>query len=230
MEALWYVLLAVVAVVFIAMHAFILPRIFLKVRFDLRAAGRGVRVVNETTGVSIVYEPEAAVRKYIYQYIVSERMDKKCLILRVNDDLKYIAYDVAVFNSQNKICKLMHVRDIISKQGYTDEVQLPRETAYVRLYLTEADGEKVCSSLKGKISGKSWLAFIICCAITEILTVFVSRLCFAQLFGGIYMESFVYSLESNLIASAICVAVVAINIIFMALYVRFKVINRGRKG
>ena len=101
MEALWYVLLAVVAVVFIAMHAFILPRIFLKVRFDLRAAGRGVRVVNETTGVSIVYEPEAAVRKYIYQYIVSERMDKKCLVLRVNDDLKYIAYDVAVFNSQN---------------------------------------------------------------------------------------------------------------------------------
>lgn len=230
MEAVWYVLLAVVLVLFIVMHAVVLPRRFFRGSFETPVAGRGVKVINEKGGTSIVYEPDMSIKKYIGQYIVSERGGKKRLIMRVADYLRFISVDVALFDSDNRMFDMLTVEDVISKKGYSDVIELPNNTAYVTLHLNAADDKKFAPRRKGGISGKNWAAFLMCCALCELFTVFVSRLCIAKLYGGIYWESFVLSAEGNLIAAAICVAIVALNAAFMFIYVRFKVADRGRRG
>lgn len=230
MEAVWYVLLAVVLVLFIVVHAIVLPRCFFRVSFETSVAGRGLKVINEKGGTSIVYEPDISIKKYIGQYIVSERYGKKRLIMRVADYLRFVSVDVALFDSDNRMFDILTVDDVISHKGYSDIIELPNNTAYVTLHLNAADDKKFEPRRKGGISGKKWAAFLLCCTFCELLTVFVSRLCIAKLYGGIYWESFILSAEGNLIAAAICVAIVALNAAFMFIYVRLKVADRGRRG
>ena len=230
MEILWWCLLALAAVFFIAMHAVVFPLLFFRVRFEAPAVGRGVRVVGEPDGASIVYEPEVGIRKYVYQYIVSRRGGKKRMIMRIADRLKYIAYDVALYDAGDKMFRLLHVEEIVAHSGYTAELELPDETAYVMLYLNAADGEKFKSRLHGKVSGKKWAAFLVCAAATECVSFFLGKLCFAKLFGGIYWESYLFSVPGNALTALLCLAVVAVNALIMLLYVRFKVVKRDRRG
>ena len=66
--AWWIVFLVSVVIAFIAVQAVILPEIFLKPSFGGTAVkDRGRRIIEETHGKSIVYEPAAEIRKYIKQ-------------------------------------------------------------------------------------------------------------------------------------------------------------------
>ena len=81
MVVLWSVLLAVTVIVFVVLHAVVLPRWFLNVGFSVRAPiGRGVRVIRETNGRSIVYDADVSIRKYIPKYNLSERGGKKQIV------------------------------------------------------------------------------------------------------------------------------------------------------
>lgn len=230
MEVLWWSLLALAAVLFVVMHAVAFPLLFFRVNFEAPAVGRGVRVVAEPDGASIVYEPEAGIRKYVYQYIVSERRGKKRLILRIDDRLRYLSFDVALYGADNKVFRLLRVEQIVTRSGYTDEIELPGDPAYVTLYLNAADDEKFKNPLRGKVSGKKWAAFLLCALATEFICVFLGKLCLAKLFGGVFWESIVFSSSGNILTALLCVMVVAVNALIMLVYVRCKVVRRSRRG
>ena len=76
--ALWILLLIAIIIVFVLVHAVLLPKIFLKVNYEYDTLpDRGVKVVGEINGKSIIYEPDVRIRKFVKQYIVSERNGRK---------------------------------------------------------------------------------------------------------------------------------------------------------
>ena len=198
MGVLWSVLLAVTVIVFVVLHAVVLPRWFLNVGFSVRAPiGRGVRVIRETNGRSIVYDADVSIRKYIPQYILSERGGKKQLVCRAAYGLSYLDFDIVLFDNFNKVTGVLHVKELLSGSGYTGAVDLPDDTAYASIYLNAADGYTRKNKLTARISGK-------------------------HLFGGLFGEIFLYSAESNYIACGVCLLLIVLNAVFMAITVRVR--------
>lgn len=223
MVVLWSVLLAVTVIVFVVLHAVVLPRWFLNVGFSVRAPiGRGVRVIRETNGRSIVYDADVSIRKYIPQYILSERGGKKQLVCRAAYGLSYLDFDIVLFDNFNKVTGVLHVKELLSDSGYTGAVDLPDDTAYASIYLNAADGYTRKNKLTARISGKRWLLFLAVSAVIEIFTVFMARACIAHLFGGLFGEIFLYSAESNYIACGVCLLLIVLNAVFMAIAVRVR--------
>ena len=65
-----------------------------------------------------------------------------------------IVYDVALFDKNGKVFKVLNVREEVGRAGYAREIALPRKTEYVSLYLNAADSvrrgggapsDRVCS-------------------------------------------------------------------------------------
>ena len=221
--ALWYVILVVTILVFILLHAFVLPRLFLGVHFSVGSpSGRGVKVLREVGGTSIIYSAAVPLKKYISHYILSERDGRKQVVCKVNGALKYINYDIALYDKFNTVFQVLNVREVIEEKGYTKAVDVPAETAYATIYLNEADGVKLENKIYKGISGKRWALFLAVCAIAEILAVFTVRACLANIFGGLFGEAFMYSSDSNALAWVICLAIIVLNAVFMVLIVKLK--------
>ena len=229
MTALWIAILVVAIAFFVAMHAAVIPRLFLKVEYDIKSpTGRGVKIIREEGGRSIIYDADFSMRKYIPRYIVSERGGKKVLVCKLAKNVRCVDYDVAIFNHLNEVTDVLHVKDTAGEGGCTRAVDLPADTAYVNVYLNEADGAAVARKLNGKISPKRWAAFLFACAAVEVITVFAVRACLANLFGGIFGEMFLYSSESNAIAIVICALIAALNAVLMFIAVKGKNRRAGR--
>ncbi len=228
MVALWSVVLAVTVIAFVVLHAVILPRWFFNVGFNVRAPiGRGVRIVREPHGRSIVYDADVGIRKYIPQYILSERGGKKQLVCRAAQGLSFLDFDIVLFDNFNKVTGVLHVKELLNGSGYTDPVDLPDDTAYASLYLNAADGYTRKNKLSARIPGRRWLLFLVFSSVIEIFTVFVARVSIAYLFGGLFGEIFLYSAESNFIACGICLILIVLNAVFMAVAVR---VRSGKKS
>lgn len=230
MTALWIIILVVAIVFFVAMHAAVIPKLFLKVEYDVKSpTGRGVKAIREENGRSIIYDADFAIRRYIPRYIVSERGGKKVLVCKAGKDVRYLDYDVVIFNHLNEIKDVLHVKEVVKDDGCTRAVDLPADTAYVNVYLNEADGTEIKRKVSGHISAKRWAAFLLACAAVEVITVFAVRACLANLFGGLFGEMFLYSPESNAIAVAICAGIIALNAVLMLIAVKGKN-RRERRG
>ena len=228
MVALWSAIFAVAVLLFLALHIFVMPKIFFRVRFRVQSpAGRGIKVIRERSGKSIVYDSDVKIRKYIPQYLISERNGKKQLVCRVNEHLAYLDYDIAIFDQFNTVTDILHVREAIGEREYTKPVDLPDHAAYAAVYLNEADGRTFQSRLKGRISGKCWAGYLFMCALIDILAVFAVRLCLANLFGGIYGESFLNAPASKATAWAIAAIVIAFNAVLAPLAVRLRARKKG---
>ena len=86
-EAVWIILLAGTVIAFLFLQTVLFPKLFFRVRFAaLEPTGRGVRVIEEQDGRTIVYDGDLSVRKYLPQYLISERGGKKQLVCRVGED------------------------------------------------------------------------------------------------------------------------------------------------
>ena len=228
MTAVWVIILVVAIAFFVAMHAAVIPRLFLKVEYDIKSpTGRGIKTIREEGGRSIIYDADFSMRKYIPRYIVSERGGKKVLVCKLGKNVRYVDYDVVIFNHLNEIKDVLHFKEAVKEGGCTRAVDLPADTAYINLYLNAADGVEVARKVSGKISSKRWAAFLLACAAVEVITVFAVRACLANLFGGIFGEMFLYSSESNAIAVAICAGIIALNAVLMLIAVKGK--NRRTK-
>ena len=80
MIAVWSIVLGGSLVVFAALIAVVFPRIFLKEgEIDTPPSDRGLKKVKEPNGKSILFEPSVEMRKYVRQYILSERGEKKVI-------------------------------------------------------------------------------------------------------------------------------------------------------
>ena len=184
--ALWILLLIAIIIVFVLVHAVLLPKIFLKVNYEYDTLpDRGVKVVGEINGKSIIYEPDVRIRKFVKQYIVSERNGKKVFVCKIDENIRYIEYDIVQFDAKGNSFKVLSVSELIKDKGYTRICELSDKTAYVTVVLNCGDN-------------------------TCILGI---KACIAKISGGIFYESFVLSASSWIFTAVVCAAVIIINVI-----------------
>lgn len=221
--AVWSVVLAVLAAAFILIHVLILPRVFLRAeRGRLPVTGRGVKSVESESGPSIVYEPDPETAKYIKQYSLSERGGKKFLLCKVDEKLKYINFDVAAFDGDGNAVKIFNVKEIITRQGFTEVCELPEETAYATLSVNEADGRKKGAGLRGEVSAKNLAWYLSLSAVADIICAVFAKICITNIFGGIYSESFLLSGMDWFYTMLAALGVAAVNVLTAAICIMWK--------
>ena len=197
---LWVILLLISAGAFLALVVWVLPRLFLKNRYSIdEPCGRGLKKYRfRDTGVAVVYEPQLGVRKYIRQYLLISRDGKKTLRCKVDEALSYLDYDVVLFDASNTVFSIISVKDLLERKGYTKEVVLPPETAYVTLLLNAADDTEFDTKRSGvRVSVLHLFFFSIASMGLSACLAFLIKLCFSHLFGGVLRESFRMSSAGN---------------------------------
>ncbi|MDE5943505.1 MAG: hypothetical protein K2H30_04780 [Clostridia bacterium] len=219
----WSIVLAVLVAAFVLIHVLVLPKAFLRTDFGrLPVTGRGVKSVDGESGPSMVYEPDIKAAKYIKQYVLSERGGKKFLLCKIDEKIKYIDFDIAVFDRDGNTVKILNVKEIISRQGFTEVCELPEETSFVTLSLNEVNGQKKGRGLHGEISPKNLAWYLSLSAVADLLGVVFAKICLTQMFGGIYSESFFISGKDWLYTFLIAAGAVAFNLLTASIYVLWK--------
>ena len=221
MDFVWISVLIVSTVLYAVLMVLVLPRAFLKTELvNIGAKDRGIKNVKETVGRSIVYQPSMRNRRYVRQYVVSERKGKKVLICKTSPDVRYIDYDVVMFNGINKPFKAINAKELV-ENGYTDKLVLDPETAYVTLVINAVNDEVFKQKVVKPISGGKITLYALTSAVLAFAQVFLIKLCCSYAFGGVFREEFMLTAQSNSI-TLICGGIVALINIILVLAVAAK--------
>ena len=212
-------LIVIVATVFIA--TYVLPRIYLKLRYTVdKSNDRCIKRVYEKHGQCMVFEPEEKWRKYVNQYILAERKGKKELVCKVDAELSYIEFDIAIFNANGKVTQVIKAKDYVNNGGITQPVELPEETSYVTINVLRADNRLFEDHLTAKIPAGKKFKFVLINTETIIMEVVCFNICLANIFGGLFRDSLLINVE-GLISSAIFAGVlIFLNTIMVAIAVK----------
>ncbi len=214
MVAVWAVLLLISIVLYGVLVAFVIPNGFLNTGFAMsEPTDRGLRNIVEPNGRTIVYQPSLRSRKYIKQYLISERGGRKILLCKTDESVEYLDYDVAMYDRRKHIVKVLNVKELIKTRGYTQELELPEPVAFVSVILNQADEvvfqEKLLKPVsKGKMGGYITMSSL--CTILEIL---FAKVCCSNVFGGVFKESFLIETTSIVFTSIFALVAVAVNIV-----------------
>lgn len=228
--ALWILLLIAVIAVFVAVHAVLLPKLFLKVNYEYDALpDRGIKIVSEVNGKSIVYEPDVRIRKFVKQYIVSERNGKKVFVCKIDEAIRYIEYDVVEFDDKGNSFKVLSVSELIKDKGYTQICELSDKAAYVTLVLNSVNNTEFNYRASKKVVMRGVALYLTFATFTEIACILAIKACVAKISGGIFYESFVLSAPSWIFTAVICAATVIINVI-STLCIVFSGHRKKKKG
>ena len=212
----WWILLAVASsAVFVITVSFILPKFLLQNKYKLKKLqDRGIgKFRTASDDRAMLYEPSISARKYVKQYLLTDKGGEKTLICKISPDIAYLEYDVVLFNGNHTVFRVINVRDVIEERGFTKEIELPAETSYVSLVLNAANDEKLDKSVNVKVSPLKVLAFV---GITMALSVgvaFCLKLSCSNLFGGVFRESFMNDANGNLFTAALALGLCAVGII-----------------
>ncbi len=191
----------------------VLPKAYLKSRYALTKSGdRGIKKIMEKNGQSIVYEPAVKWRKYVEQYILSERYGRKQMICKIDPEIGYLAYDVVLFNNRNEVFDVLEIKEKTDGGGYTKTIDLPEETSYVALSITEVDATQFTVPITQKVAGGRITAFLLWCSLCLFMEVFCVKACCANIFGGIFRQSFMLDGESTAATLVIALVLIIINL------------------
>lgn len=210
---IWIVISIIVIVAAVSVSAFLLPKIYLKDRYALsKSNDRGIKKVLEKNGVSMVFEPALKWRKYLRQYILSERQGKKRLKCKIHEDIAYLSYDVALFNSRNEVFDVLTVREKIEEKGYTRTVDLPDETSYVAVTVNEVDGKDFSQGVEPirTADKKNVRPFLFWSAVCILMETFCLKVCCANLFGGVFKEVFVLNWQTTLVTAGTALVLIVL--------------------
>ncbi len=231
MTVLWIALLIASLVVYGLLMGRVFPRRFLKRGYAITAtADRGVKMVKETNGRSIVYQPSIRNRKYIPQYILSERDGQKKIICMVADNVKYVDFDVLMFNGQKKPFAAKNVKQLV-KGKYLEEIDLPEDVAYVCLVINECNDVKFNVQLLDAIPSGKIASYVFLSALTTILMILVAKVCYAFAIGGVFKYSFLLEPNSLLITATFAgIALIVQTICILCITARTKRKKKSKRG
>lgn len=212
---IWIMISIIVLVVAVIVSAFLLQKLYLKDRYILsKSNDRGIKKVPEKNGVSMVFEPALKWRKYIRQYVLSERQGKKRLACKIHEDIAYLSYDVALFNNRNEVFDVLTVREKIKDKGYTQTVDLPDETSYVAVTVNEVDGKDFSDGVEPMRAPdkKNVRPFLFWSSVSILMETFCLKVCCANLFGGVFKEIFILNWETTLATLVMAALLIVIHV------------------
>lgn len=220
----WFLLLIFSLALFIVAVCYVLPNLFLKPNYAIkRIRDRGVRKIDELNGRStIIYEPDVRFNNIIKQYILSDRGPTKILLCKMCYGIRFVDFDVVVFNQDNKVIKSINVKELIPKSGITSECELPDDTAYVTLLVNKANEKEYFNKITMPIPTKKIGLFSLITSILVLAEVFVLKWAISNIFGGVFSESVLTDGMSVLITFGIGIACAIINMFFCFVVITYK--------
>ncbi len=99
-------------------------------------------------GRGVVYEPDTKYRKYLKKYLLFAYGDRKYIKCKLSEDVVSIKYEVAVYNNEDKLIKILDLAENIEIKGETKSVQLPSNASYVFLVLKTINKKEYFSTLQ----------------------------------------------------------------------------------
>ena len=224
----WIILLTVSLALFVYLTAFVLPRRFLRPKYSLgKSYDRGVYIVEEKNGRSILYRPQVLYRKYLKQYVLSDRDKDKLILMDIAEFVKYIDLDVVVFNDKNEVVKTINLKSVVT--GEPIESVLPDETAYVSIYLNRVNDHSFSNEFICKPSGAGVAAEIILTTLLIFAETFLAKWCISYFFGGVYREIFMVSSKSITVSIIIAATAAILNAVTVITAIAVN-IKKQRKG
>ena len=157
-------------VVYVMLVSQILPRIFLKPKYDLPViSDRGIKKYVFKEGRAIVYEPSILTGRYIQQYILSSHKGEKFLKCKIDPRVYSIKFDVVAMDADDKVIDIIRVAEPIRQLGVTTGAAMPRNTSYVSVIVKEVNNTKAEPRTTLKISKRSALLYMLWTVICSVL-------------------------------------------------------------
>ncbi len=228
MQILWYSIIVATIIVFIVLHVIVLPRRFLRCRYRVQLADRGIQNINEEGGHSIIYAPAVPYRKFLKHYLLSEREGTLHLVCDFDKKVEYADFSVALYDGDGRVTKVLEVKQAVDK-GETEPVALPAGTAYVSVKLNNVDGVLFNENRVEGVSAKNVLAFLGISSVIEILVLFAIKVCIARLYGGLFAESFIEGTQSNLITLLFALVTVAVNNLLTIITIKISNVRQTKR-
>lgn len=222
----WIVPLILIIAGFTLLVTFVLPKLFLQNKCAITPHDRFVRKIEENGETTLVYEPALSMRRYINRYLLTRREGKTLLVCKVAQDLKYIDYDIVVYDEHGDVKQMLNAKDAIEKKGYTKVIELCDETAYVSLAINEANGEKFDTNVLGRVTGGRIFLFALLSALIIAVATVGIKASLSLMIGGIFTESLLTEGESVLMTVIIGGAVVLAYVIMTLIAVN----SRNKKA
>jgi len=208
------------AALFVMLTAILFPRLFLKPVCTVRStADRGIEKIKGDGFKGIVYMPGASVRRIVDRYMIEERDGKKYLVLSISGKIRYIDYGAIIFSVDGEVIDVVRIRDIPEERGVTAKALLPDQTAYISLFVYETDEGKEAAPPKFVIPKARMAVYCFFCAIAVLFESIIIKFSLANIFGGIFNESFMLS-ETFAITAAIMLCLIIFCIITLCMSVR----------
>lgn len=222
--AFWIVFLTVAAVLYFAAMIWLLPKAFLKSKYSFKSsADRGIKKYRlDSGGYAIVYEPQPKTRKYVRQYVITEQDGKKQMKCKINKEIFYLDFEVFLFDSLNRVFDVLHVCDMIDEPGYTKEIEIPSQTAYVSVFLNRVDNEIINKKPRVKMSASNMAGFWICSMLLSVAFAFAVKLGVANIIGGVFRHSVMLSLKGNIITALVAIAADALCMLLLTFVLKKK--------
>lgn len=222
----WAIILIIVTVLLTALIISVLPRTLLRMHYTVpKLTDNGIKKIKDRRGRSVVYRPDFKNRKYIEQYILSNRDGVNKLICKIAPDIFRFEYDVVIYDSLDIILDVIHVDESIKSAGFTSELTLPDGTAYVAVLPYMINNKKQRNVCGAKIPRRNIVVFaLLTCAITfgEIL---FGKYCLSRMLAGIYYESVVTSSSGAFAIFAVAGVICVINFLCTLL-----ILKRNKKA
>ena len=198
--ALGIVLLLLSVVVFVILIMIILPKLLLKINYFVEMPDdRGLKRYIYKGKHCIVYESGEDNKRIIKQYILLEDKDCKILRCKTAKPIKFINYDVVVYDKADQIIKIINVKENLVNCEYTRRVELPQKTSFVKLVIKEVDNEVINDEPLVAVPNSKIALYAIISAIVTAFEVFIVKICCAYAFGGVFRESFIRSSNGTIV-------------------------------
>lgn len=194
--------------IFIILVSVALPRAFLKLKCSVRASDRGIERIKGDDFYGIVYLPCSAIRDTVDRYAIVERNGEKYLQLNLNEKTRYIDYDVIAFSQSGKVIDVVRVKDVVSEKGFSAKTSLPPLTAYVSLHVNETDEGKVNAPIEFGVPKTGIALYCLFATLALIAEALIVKLCLANVFGGLFNESFMT--EKTIVGTIIIIAALSL--------------------
>lgn len=220
----WILLLAGSVACFFILEMLVFPKCFLESEYSIgQTSDRGIRKYKTATdGVYFLYEPNWFVRQFIKQYVIAVTDEGKTLTCKLEEGIDYLRYDVVLFDASDRVFKILNVQQLVEDGLYTDEVELPPETAYVTLALNQVNQQVFPKVARARVSPRRLVFYGLATCATAIVTAFCMNLSFAHLFGKVFRESYAASVAENVAVLSVALASAAVCAVALSLVILLK--------
>ena len=220
----WILLLVGSVACFFILEMLVFPKCFLESEYSIgKTSDRGIRKYKTATdGMYFLYEPNWFVRQFIKQYVIAVTDEGKTLTCKIEEGIDYLRYDVVLFDASDRVFKILNVQQLIEDRLYTEEVELPPETAYVTLALNQVNRQIFPKVARARVSPRRLMFYGLATCATAAVTAFCMNLSFAHLFGKVFRESYATSVTENIAVLGVALAAAAVCAVMLSLVILLK--------